>query len=168
MNRLRLIALILVSGSVFLALSGCGEQAASPTDLEQIGTVELRFDSVLAAELKADQYGMGRYVMAFLKSGPNPSADSAEAAELQQAHLANIRRMAEEGELILAGPFMDRGEVRGIYIFDVGSLEEARALTETDPAIQAGALEMELRPWYGSAALRKVNEIHGRIALENP
>ncbi len=121
------------------------------------------FDSLLAAKLGADAYGMGRFVMAFLKNGPNRLQDSVARAELQKAHMANISRMAEEGKLILAGPFLDNGELRGIYVFDVESLEEARALTETDPAVKAGSLIMELHPWYGSAALRKVNEIHESI-----
>ncbi len=67
--------------------------------------------------------------------------------------------MAEEGTLVLAGPFLDSEEVRGIYIFDVETIEEAKALTETDPAIKAGSLNMELRPWYGTAALKEVTKI---------
>lgn len=126
------------------------------------------YDAELAQELGADDYGMRQYVMAFLKAGPNPSADSTEAMELQRAHLDNISRMAEEGDLVLAGPFMDSGEIRGIYIFDVQTVEEARKLTETDPAIQSGALEMELHPWYGSAALMQINKIHGQISNQNP
>lgn len=126
------------------------------------------FNAELADELGADNYGMKQYVMAFLKAGPNRTMDQAEAMAIQRAHLDNIRKMAENGDLIVAGPFMDRGEIRGIYIFDVPTVEEARALTETDPAIQAGSLEMELHPWYGSAALMKVNEIHSTISKENP
>jgi uncharacterized protein YciI len=117
------------------------------------------FDSLKAAQYGADEYGMKKYVMAYLKRGPNRDQDSASAAELQKAHLQNITRMAEEGTLVLAGPFMDDGEVRGIYIFDVETIEEAKALTETDPAIKAGRLEMELRPWYGTAALKEVTRI---------
>lgn len=126
------------------------------------------FDSARAEKLEADDYGMHRYVMAFLKAGPNQDLPKEEAADLQRAHLENIRRLAEEGSLVLAGPFMDRGDVRGIYIFDVDTVEEARALTETDPAIQAGRLAMELRPWYGSAALKELNAIHATIARTNP
>ena len=51
----------------------------------------------------------------------------------------------------------------GIYILDVKSLEEARALTESDPAIQRGSLAMELRTWYGSAAMNEINSIHSKI-----
>ena len=143
-------------------LFGCQlnvDQSMSDTAPEN----EITFDSTLAQEYGADQYGMKQYVMAFLKRGPNRDLDSAKAVELQIAHLENISRMAEEGDLLLAGPFFDDGDVRGIYIFDVRTVEEAETLTKTDPAIQAGSLEMELRPWYGSAALMAVNEIHGKL-----
>lgn len=128
------------------------------------------YDSLLAMELGADNYGMKTYVMAFLKEGPNRNLDSAEAVKLQMGHMENINRMAEDGKLILAGPFYGNPEsdLRGIYIFDVETIEEAEALTNTDPAIQAGSLVMDLQLWYGSAALMQVNDLHKKIAKENP
>lgn len=122
------------------------------------------FDSVKAVEYGADDYGMKSYVMAFLKKGPNRDLDPAEADKLQRAHLDNIGKMAEDGKLVLAGPFFDDGDLRGIYIFDVESIEEAEQLTQTDPAIQAGSLVMELKQWYGSAALLEVGKVHPTIA----
>jgi len=122
------------------------------------------FDEKLAKELGADDYGMKRYVMAFLKKGPNRTKDSFKAANLQMAHMSNIKRLAEEGKLAIAGPFLDNGEYRGIYIFNVETLEEAKKLTESDPAIKAGSLVMELHPWYGSAALGLANKYHSKIA----
>lgn len=68
-------------------------------------------------------------------------------AELQKAHLANILRLAEMKKLVVAGPFGDDGVLRGIFVFKVASMEEARALTETDPAVQAGRLAIDLHPW---------------------
>lgn len=124
------------------------------------------YDSTFAKRVGADAYGMKQYVMAFLKAGPNRDRDSTKAAELQAAHMANIGKMAEEGKLILAGPFLDDGELRGIYVFNVKTIEEARELTASDPAIQAGSLVMELKPWYGSAAMMEINAMHGR--LEKP
>jgi uncharacterized protein YciI len=121
------------------------------------------YDPAFATRVGADDYGMKQYVMAFLKAGPNRDRDSTEAAELQAAHMANIGRMAAEGKLILAGPFLDNGELRGIYIFNVKTIEEARALTATDPAIKAGSLVMELKPWYGSAAMMEINAMHRRL-----
>ena len=124
------------------------------------------YDAALAARLKADDIGMRTYVMALLKAGPNRDRPREEAQRLQAAHRANINRLAAEGKLVLAGPFADDGVLRGIYVFDVATIAEAEALTRTDPAIQAGQLVMELHPWYGSAALVMVNEIHAR--LEKP
>jgi len=130
---------------------------------QNIENQSVKKDTALARQLGADEYGMKQYVMAFLKSGPNKNQSPAEAERLQKAHLENIGRMANEGKLVVAGPFMDDGEIRGIYIFNVKTVEEAKALTETDPAIQAGRLVMELHPWYGSAALMKVVEIHNSL-----
>ena len=122
------------------------------------------FDSLYAQKLGADDYGMRSYVMAFLKSGPNRDQTEEEAQELQAAHMANIGRLADEGTLVLAGPFLDNGDLRGIYIFAVESVEEAEVLTAIDPAIKAGRLIMELHPWYGSAAVMEVGEIHEKIS----
>lgn len=126
------------------------------------------YDAAQAERLGADEYGMRQYVMALLRIGPNRDLSDEEAARLQRAHLDNINRLAEEGTLVLAGPFMDGGALRGIYIFDVRTIEEAEALTKTDPAIESGALVMELHPWYGSAAVRDIGRVHERIAKQNP
>jgi uncharacterized protein YciI len=136
-------------------------------DSDNTESSEITYDSLLAQQLGADAYGMRQYVMAFLKAGPNRSQDSLEAAQLQRAHLDNITRLAEEGKLVLAGPYLDDWEVRGIYVFAVKDMEEAESLTATDPAVQAGRLIMELHPWYGSAALMKLGDLHKAIAKQS-
>ena len=122
-----------------------------------------QYDAQLAQKLGADEYGMKTYVMAFLKAGPNRPKDSIARMELQKAHLKNITRLAAEGKLIVAGPFLDDQPIRGIFIFNVRTIEEAKQLTETDPAIKAGSLVMELHPWYGSAALMETVSIHKKV-----
>ena len=72
----------------------------------------------------------------------------------------NIVRLANEGKIIVAGPFLDKTELRGIFIFNVPTVEEAQKLTETDPAVKAGVFVMELHPWYGSASLIESFRIH--------
>ena len=121
------------------------------------------YDAVLAKKLGADDYGMKKYVLAFLKEGPSQLKDSAANMQLQMAHLKNITRLAAEGKLVVAGPFLDNQPLRGIFIFNVATVEEAKKLTETDPAIKAGALIMELHPFYCSAALMQVVPIHNTL-----
>jgi len=121
------------------------------------------YDSALAKKLGADDYGMKQYVMAFLKTGPNKNVDSASRIQLIQGHLKNIGRLANEGKLVIAGPFLDKGNLAGIFIFNVTTIEEARALTATDPAVKAGLFEIELHPWYGSAALMQVSSVHPTV-----
>lgn len=142
--------------------------ANEPSAKEQQPNQQHSYNQALAEQLGADEYGMKMYVMAFLKQGPNRNQSPEEAAKLQQAHLANIRRMAASGELVLAGPFeKNESGIQGIYIFNVTSTEAAEQLTQSDPAIQAGRLEMELIPWYGSAALMQVNEIALTLAKKS-
>ena len=156
---------ILFSGLVtlILALPSHKPEANIIREEYSIQTDSVTYDSVLAARLGSDDYGMKKYVMAFLKAGPNRSQDAATAAELQRGHMANINRLAKEGKLVLAGPFLDGGDLKGIFIFNVETLEEAKALTESDPAVQAGRLVMELHPWYGSAATMMITEWHEKL-----
>lgn len=88
--------------------------------------------------------------LAFLKKGPNRKegdGETPQVQELQKAHLANINRLAETKKLILAGPFGDDGNLRGIFVFRVSSPEEAKDLCATDPMIKAGRLAAEIHPW---------------------
>lgn len=127
-----------------------------------------QYDENLATKLGADDYGMRKYVMAFLLRGDRVSEYSdAERADIQSGHMANIGKMAEMGKLIVAGPFMGNDDLRGIYIFDVQTLEEAKELTETDPAIKAGVLKMDLKEWYGSAALMLLPEMYPKVTKKS-
>lgn len=128
---------------------------------------ETGYDSLLAKRLGGDEYGMKKYVLALLKAGPNRSKDKDVAQKLQMEHLKNIERLANEGKLVVAGPFLDGGDLKGIYIFNVETIEEATALTNTDPAIVAGSLVMELHPWYSSAALVDVNNVHKKLSKKS-
>lgn len=152
--------------SIVVSINSCSVDE-SKKNKESKNTVISEYDSVRATELGADIYGMKNYVFAFLKKGPKVEIDSLKELALQKAHLENIYRMKDEGILVLAGPFLDQGEIRGIFIFNVETVEEARRLTETDPKIKSGILEMELKPWYGTAALLDINKIHKVIAQRN-
>lgn len=86
--------------------------------------------------------------LAFLTRGEKWTPEKTPATEeIQKGHMANINRLAEMKKLVAAGPFGDNGRLRGIFVFRVASLEEAKVLTATDPAVQAGRLAMDIHPW---------------------
>ncbi len=132
-----------------------------------VANAQTSYDPELAKQVGADDYGMKKYVIAFLYRGDRVSEYSSEEREKFQAgHMANINRLAEEGKLVLAGPFFGNEELRGLFFFNVESLEEAEKLTASDPSIQAGILKMEMKEWYGSAALPLLLELHAKLAKE--
>ena len=123
------------------------------------------YDEKLAKSLNADERGMKKYVFCLLKSGTNTTATKEETQKLFEGHMANINKLAKEGKLAVAGPFMkNERNYRGIYVFNVETIEEAQALVETDPAIKANLLEAELTPWYCTAALQEIPKMHEKIA----
>ncbi|MBL7886189.1 MAG: hypothetical protein JNJ52_05545 [Flavobacterium sp.] len=125
---------------------------------------EVKFDENLAKSLGADDYGMKQYVFCILKTGSNTTATEKERNDYFKGHMENIQRLANEGKLAVAGPFMKNDKnYRGLFVFNVTTVEEAKALVESDPAVKGKIFEYELTPWYCSAALMKVNEIHQTI-----
>lgn len=156
---MKLVKSVSLSLCLFFVVS-CVAVSAQTSDK----SVSPTFDAELAKKLGADERGMRQYVMCFLKTGPLKVDDKAKQAELMKGHFGMINRLAEQGKLIVAGPFMEGGEFRGIYLFDVKTIEEAKALTETDPSIKEGYFKVEFIKWYGSAALMEVNQTHKKIA----
>lgn len=91
---------------------------------------------------------MTQTFLAFLTRGEKWTPEKTPATEeIQKGHMANIEKLAAMKKLVAAGPFGDNGQLRGIFVFRVASLEEAKLLTSTDPAVQAGRLAMEIHPW---------------------
>jgi uncharacterized protein len=110
---------------------------------------------VLGAADTKPEYEMTSYVVGFFHRGPNAGkGDPAEAERLQEGHLANFGKLVEAGKLIVAGPFSDNTELRGMLIFKLSSVDEARTLIEADPMLKAGRLTLELHPWFAGAGLR--------------
>lgn len=99
------------------------------------------------------------YVFTLLRKGPSwTPATTPELQALQERHLANIRRLGEEGKLAAAGPCGD-GDLRGIFVFATDSLTEAQTWAESDPAVQAGRLRLESRRFLGTPGIgRRVKE----------
>jgi uncharacterized protein YciI len=92
---------------------------------------------------------MAKVYLVLLKKGPAWTAEKTEATKaIQAGHMANMERLWKEKKLIVAGPGGDDGDMRGVFVFDTDSLEEAKALAATDPAIKAGRLAPEFHSWW--------------------
>lgn len=156
MNAIRfaaLAALLLLAGG---ALAADAPAPASPA-----------FDETLAETLGADEYGMRQYVLVILKTGPTPVPAGAARDEMFRGHFANMKRLAAEGKLALAGPLDGVDGWRGLFILAVADLEEAAALVATDPVVIHGEMIAEYHAYYGSAALMLVNEAHEKVARKS-
>ena len=111
------------------------------------------FDAELAKRVGADANGMRPYVLVILKTGPTRVPDGEERKAMFAGHFANMERLATEGKLALAGPFADDPDGwRGLFVFAVSDIEEAKRLTATDPVIVKGEMVAEYHRWFGSAA----------------
>lgn len=132
--------------------------------LATISVVAQEYDQALATELGADELGMKSYVLVILKTGPTSVSDKQQRDSIFAGHMQNIGRMSDAGWLVSAGPIgKNERQYRGIYIFDVRTLEEAEKLVITDPAVASGLLAAEYYPWYASAALPVHKKYHQKI-----
>lgn len=99
-------------------------------------------------EWAGEEMTMQKYFIVFLKSGPERSQNSEEAARLQQEHLQYLGNLYEEGIIVLNGPTGDEGDIRGFSVYSTATIEEAEDLASADPMVQAGRLEVEVKPWW--------------------
>ena len=149
---------------LLLALVASTLCLAAPCRAEETVEIQPSFNADLARATGADDHGMRRYVFVLLRTGPKPLAAGPERDEVFRGHFANMKRLAEEGKLVLAGPFDGSEGWRGMFVFAVADIDEAKRLTGTDPAIASGELAAEYHRYYGSAALMQVNALHSRLA----
>jgi uncharacterized protein YciI len=75
-----------------------------------------------------------------------PLEASPEQMELAKQHLKFIRRMIEEKKYMFAGPLTDNGDMLGVAVVAAGSIDEAKQITSSDPAIAAGHMSAQLHP----------------------
>ncbi len=149
---------------LLLALGAIAPARAQSTEAARPGTIDAP-DAELARRTGADARGMRQYVLVLLRTGPTRVPDGEARTAMFAGHFANMERWSKAGKLVLAGPFSaDPQGWRGLYVFAVDSIDEARALAETDPVIVNGEMVAEYHRWYGSAAVMLLPELHERVA----
>ncbi|WP_298896885.1 YciI family protein [uncultured Psychroserpens sp.] len=83
------------------------------------------------------------------------SFESTDLQKIQMDHMKNIRKLASEGKLLLAGPFKDGG---GLFVLNTNSIQKAENWVQEDPAVKAGRFKYKIRTWYTQT---------GMLTLEN-
>jgi uncharacterized protein YciI len=92
-----------------------------------------------------------QFQLVFLRSGDNPpDLPKDQIMELQKQHMAHLMAMGKSGKMVVAGPFGDQDDktFRGMCLYRVGSIDEARNLAEEDPAVKAGRMKVQVMTWY--------------------
>jgi len=121
--------------------------------LSQAGVLLLALVTLVSCALAQGQTQTNekpaQYFLILLNRPANaPKLSKEEGAKLQEEHMANIRKMASEHKLLVAGPFMDDTTLRGIFVLQAESARQAQAWADSDPAVKAGRLSAELHgPW---------------------
>ncbi len=127
------------------------------------------YDSALAKKLDANDYGMKKFVFVVLKTGANQTTDKKFIDSCFAGHMDNMGKMVKAGQLIVAGPFgKNEQQFRGLFILNIPTLEEARTLLQTDPAIHANLLMADVFEWYGSAALPEYLDASDKVWKKRP
>lgn len=140
---------------LFIGLAHGAPETATPANPKS--------DAELAKTLGADDNGMKQYVLVILKTGPNKVPAGKARDEMFKGHFANIKRLAGEGKLALAGPFDGVDGWRGMFVMVTADIEEAKQYVATDPVINNGEMVAEYHKLYASAALMLVNEVHQKL-----
>lgn len=99
-------------------------------------------------EKTGDTVIMQQYFVAFLKEGDTQLQNEEESKRLQEAHLSHLKKMYDLGYADISGPFGDVGDITGITIYSVPTLEMADSLANADPMVKAGRLKIEVHPWW--------------------
>ncbi len=147
-----------------LATTAMPTAAQAPPSTPSLPSPAASYDAALATRLGADEHGMRSYVMVLLRTGPTPMPAGPERDAMFRGHFANMKRLADEGKLVLAGPFDGVDGWRGLFVFAVRSIDEAKQLAATDPVLMQGEMVAEYHRYHGSAALMLVPDAHERLA----
>lgn len=125
---------------------------------------------IQAGRLKLDWYvwqapkGIGEKMLAEYKTNPamkmtmtkyyltlliaDPKADANATQKLLLPHLWDIRHNLDDKKYVSAGPFDGKSEIRGLFIINAASLDEAQAIAQSDPMVKAGLLKAEVHTWW--------------------
>lgn len=124
------------------------------------------FDAALAQRTGANENGMRGYVLVILKSSDTPMPKGEARDAMFRGHFANMKRLADQGVLVVAGPLDGQLGRRGIFVLTVPDIETAKTHVATDPVIVQGEMVAEYHRFFSSAALMLVPELAPRLTAK--
>ena len=124
------------------------------------------YDAALAQRTGANANGMRAYVLVLLKSSDTPLPKGEARDAMFRGHFANMKRLAEAGVLVVAGPLDGQLGRRGLFVMAVPDIETAKTHVATDPVIVQGEMVAEYHRFYSSAALMLVPELAPKLAAQ--
>lgn len=95
-------------------------------------------------------YHMKQYWFVLYTKGDAAPLDSATNAATLKAHLEHQDMQGKRGLIQMGGPFGDKGDWRGLLLYDCDTREEVEGYLKADPFVKAGQLKYEIHPWYGA------------------
>lgn len=136
-----------------LCATACGAAPPAPVASAPVpAPAPVQPEPAASAAAKEDApFEMESFQLVLLKRGDRADEIPKERLEeIQKQHIAHLEKLGDAGKILIAGPFSDQPDpgLRGMCLYRVGSLEEARALAEQDPAVQAGRLRVEVLTWW--------------------
>ena len=100
-------------------------------------------------------YHMKQYWFVLYTTGPDTTKlDSTASAELLKAHLAHQDEQGKRGLIVMAGPFGDKSDWRGLLLYDCETREEVEGYLRQYPFVKRGKLAYAIHPWYGAVGTK--------------
>lgn len=99
---------------------------------------------------------MQTYTFVYILTGPATDIDAETQQEAFKGHFSNMSRMAEDGDLLIAGPYWQPqtwDDMRGMWIFNTDDLDQASEFAATDPPGKLGIFVFDILQFKTDDAL---------------
>lgn len=88
-----------------------------------------------------------QFLLSMIPSGIDVSQLTPDQMEAFKGHLASLKRLHQNGQLLTAGHTTDPAHVVGIVVVEAANAAEAEKLVADDPAVRAGFLKVTVQPF---------------------
>ncbi len=105
------------------------------------------------------------YVVVLRPAAQRKALSKQEAARLKAAHLANVRKMLDDGVLAAAGPFDNDPGIDGIFVMKTDSRDQARYMIAQDPMVHELHGILDVHTWLAPAG---IGDEYRRLDHEHP